>query len=114
MLRASFEPSSGGRGLPGQRDGPALPALPSAGPTKPRTGNLIELSNNASLPRPSAKPHGVRCEDAHSCRLWIIRLHRGLELDTRQAADAGSPHDRLSALGGNPGGGGKLNDLSAH
>src|SRR6266478_261408 len=69
MPRATFEPLTCGRALLGHWDGNDLPASPSAVPTKPRTGNLFAVSNNASRPRPFAKPHGALGECAHSRRL---------------------------------------------
>src|ERR1700730_8463733 len=71
MPRATFEPLTCGRALLGHWDGNDLPASPSAGPTKPRTGNLFAVSNNASRPRPLAKPHGAIDGDVHSRRLRI-------------------------------------------
>src|SRR5260221_4071410 len=71
-LRATFEPLTCGRALLGHWDGNDLPASPSAGPTKPRTGNLFAVSNNASPPRPFAKPHGAGREGAHFGRLWTM------------------------------------------
>jgi hypothetical protein len=110
MPRATFEPLTCDPGLSDQRDGPALPALPSAGRRKPRTGNLIVRSNTASLRRPYPKSHGASGAAARSWRLWMIPLHRGRAAPALARARRGM----LVALGGNAGGGGKLNDLAAH
>src|SRR5712671_5372285 len=72
MPRANFEALICGRALLGHWDGNDLPASPSAVPTKPRTGNLFAVSNNASRPPPLAKPHGADREDAHFGRLWTM------------------------------------------
>ncbi len=67
-LRDTFRPLADGS-LDRQRGGNCLPGSPPAEPTKRRPRNLIAPSNNASPPRPFARPHDVLCEDVHFGRL---------------------------------------------